>query len=153
MGCQWAPLPHSAFPSTSPLCSLPHHCSSSLWEYVGLCLAWQFLLPHYTDQTVIHLAAKARFGKSLWPRNELGLPYLTHNVFAMSKTPNYVTWCNWSTFSNIFYFPEKTPMTSTPFIGGNLHSFKIPSELKGNFCTVKWQMLFMRFHSSSSLWG
>lgn len=58
-----------------------------------------------TDQMVIHRAAKATFGKSLWQRNELGLPYLTHNVFTVSKTPNFMKWCNQSRFSNRFYFP------------------------------------------------
>lgn len=39
--------------------------STSPSEYFGIFLVWQFLLPHYIDQTVMHLVARARFGKSL----------------------------------------------------------------------------------------
>ena len=115
IGCEWARLPHSAFQSMSILFSLPRHCSVSLWEYWGIFLTWQFLLPHYSDQTVIHSATKARFGKSLWQRNELGLLYLTHNVFVMSKTPKYMKWCNWSRFFKYILLPIKD--------SNNKHSF------------------------------
>ena len=97
--------------SFTPLSISVHECtvfftSSLLHQPVGICgpIFSVVTLTSPLHWSVIHSVAKARFGKSSWERNELGLPYLTHNVFATSKTPDYMTWCNWSRFSNVFYF-------------------------------------------------
>lgn len=48
-------------------------------------------------------------------------------------------------FQIYFTSYKRLPWQTLLFIDGNLPSFKIPSKLKGNFCTVKWQMVLRDF--------
>lgn len=63
----------------------------------------------------------------------------------MSKPPNYMKWCNWSRFLIYFTSHKRLQWQALFFIGGNPHSLKIPLKLKGNFCTVKWQLVLWDF--------
>lgn len=48
--------------------------------------------------------------------------------------------------SQIYFTSHKRLSWQTLLLtGGNLCNFKIPSKLKGNFCTVKWQMVLQDF--------